>query len=369
MLTVDQPSLHRALQTVARIVPNKSPLPVLEGILLEPADGVARLTATNLEYAISTLLPCEPNGLQPAVLPGKRTAEWVGQVNGQISLAIDGKRRATLKAGTAETKMSGLDPEDFPPLPKVEGGAGAGFEAKALKAALARTIFAAAPDDSRLVLSGVLWRLEGGELTLAAADGYRLATTRLQTDTDAQQTAIVPAKALHELERLLDGTTHVLTSLSANGSQIQFDLGNTQLLSRLIEGQFPDYARIIPRAPKATVLARSVELGAAIRLAQIVAGDAQIIRCELTDDGLVIRASSEYGEHESTVTCQRDLGGELLEFNANARYLREAVDALDCDQLALDLVSGTSPIVLRDAADAERRTLQVVMTMHVARRG
>jgi DNA polymerase III sliding clamp (beta) subunit (PCNA family) len=110
-----------------------------------------------------------------------------------------------------------------------------------------------------------------------------------------------------------------------------------------------------------------VEFGAAIRLAQIVAGDAQIIRCALTDDGLTVRASSEYGEHESTVTCQRDLDGESLEFNASARYLREAIDALDCDQLALDLVSGTSPIVLRDAEDPERRTLQVVMTMTVAR--
>lgn len=381
-LTLKQSDLHAALSALMRIVPSKSTLPILSNVLLAAEGGRLKLAATNLELAITTRIPADVAAEGAITLPARVLAEWVGLLNKDERITFErasGKRlRVALRCGRYESTIAGIEAEDWPPLPNASDLPTATLPAALLKAAIAQVAFAAAREDSRPVLAGVLLAIEDNALTLAAADGFRLAIRTLPLD-DAGAPAvrlIVPAKALTELGRALPDTDDatVAVATTANRTQVLFTAGDVELVSRLIEGQFPDYARIIPTEPKTTATLPTAELLRATKAATVFARDnSMIVKLDFLPsaviDGVSLGAvtvkatGAETGDTAAVLDAR--CTGEEQHVAFNGRYLRDALEALGTDEVKLEIVGPALPGIIRPVGGDVDYT-HVIMPMHVA---
>ena len=376
-----QENLAEGLTVVGRVVPTKSTLPVLSNVLVAAARGELQLAATNLEMAVAHRVPATVEREGQITLPARLLGDYVALLDRgqQLRLELQAKtRKVHLACGRYEANIAGIDAEDFPPIPKVSGGASFAMDAAALKEAIGQVVFAAAPDDTRPVLAGVLVRLGQGTLTLAAADGFRLAVRSVELSApgpDLQM--IVPARALTEVARLLptEEGEQVTVSSTANQNQVLFAFGKTEVTSRLIEGQFPDYQRIIPAEAKTQVVLRTGDFLRATRAATVFARDnSNIVRLECTPprEGaevalgrvLVKSTSAEMGDNEGHLDAS--IQGEETQIAFNGKYLRDALEVIDSQQVALHITGPSSPGILRPVGEPNGY-LHVIMPMHVAR--
>lgn len=376
-----QESLAEGLAVVGRVVPSKSTLPVLSNVLVEARGGELRLAATNLELAIAHRISATVTREGEITLPARLLADYVGFLDhGQkVTLDLNEKNhKVHLACGRFEANVAGIDAEDFPPVPEVSGGTSFAMDAGTLKDAIGQVVFAAAPDDTRPVLAGVLVRLAAGSLVLAAADGFRLAVRTLEVpEPGAEVQMIVPARTLSEVARLLpsDEGDQVTISSTANGNQVHFGFGKTEVTSRLIEGQFPDYQRIIPSEVKTTVQLGTSDFLRATRAAAVFARDnSNIVRIECTPPEekadlalgrvLVKSTSAEMGDNEGHL--EASIQGDETQIAFNGRFLRDALEAIDAQNVCLQISGPSSPGVIRPVGSPEGY-LHVVMPMHVAR--
>ena len=377
-----QENLAEGLSVVGRVVPTKSTLPVLSNVLLSTRDAELQLTANNLELSVAhrvTTTGIEREG--EITLPARLLADYVALLDhGQkVELELNPKtHKVHLACGRYEANIAGIDAEDFPPIPQVSGGPNFSIPAPTLKETISGVVFAAAPDDTRPVLAGALLKLGGSELTLAAADGFRLAVRKVELPTEGPElTMIVPARTLTEVARLLsdDADEQVSINTTPNGNQVYFAFGKTEITSRLIEGQFPDYERIIPSDAKTRVKLSTTDFLRATRAAAVFARDnSNIVRLEcspavegaLSGNGsvLVKSTSAEMGDNEGTLDASVD--GDDTQIAFNGRYLRDALEAIDTPEVQLKITGPSSPGVIEPAGEPNGYT-HVIMPMHVAR--
>ncbi|MCC6180155.1 MAG: DNA polymerase III subunit beta [Chloroflexi bacterium] len=386
-LTCLPEKLAEGLATVGRVVSSKSTLPVLANILLQTDGGQLKLAATNLDLAVSCWVGAKVDGEGAITLPARLLADYVGLLSAGEPLRLELRgTKVHLACGRFEANISGIDAEEFPPVPTVTGGASFSVPAGTLKEAIQQVVFAAAADDSRPVLAGVLVTVREGTLTLAAADGFRLAVRKVKLDAVEREdggapppladlSMIVPARALTEVARGLPGDDELVTvALTADQSQVLFRHKQAEVVSRLIEGQFPDFNRIIPREAKTRVTVQTADFLRATKAAQVFARDnSMIVRLDLVpseggDEALgkvVVQAtSSEIGDNTGDVDASVE--GEAQQVAFNGRYLRDALEALDAQQAFLEVTGPASPGVLRPAS-GPNGYLHVIMPMHVAR--
>jgi len=371
--------LNEGLATVGRVVSTKSPLPVLGNVLLQTDGGQLKLAATNLELTVIGWVGAKVEEEGAITLPARLLADYVGLLSAGELLQVEVKgKRAHLSCGRFDANISGIDAEEFPAIPAIGGGASLKISALTLKEAIGQVVFAAAPDESRPVLAGVLVTIQEGRLTLAAADGFRLAVRKVEvSDTEGLDlTMIVPAKALIEVARGLpgDGEEQVEIAVTPDQSQVLFRHRQAEVMSRLIEGQFPDFNRIIPRDSKTRVTLQTADFLRATKAAQVFARDnSMIVRLNLVpaeggDESLgkvtVAATSSEIGDNTGDVDASVE--GDAMQVAFNGKYLRDALEALDASQTFIEVTGPASPGVIRPAS-GPNGYLHVIMPMHVAR--
>lgn len=376
-----QENLAEGLSVVGRVVPTKSTLPVLSNVLLSTREGELQLTANNLELSVAHRVPAAIAKEGEITLPARLLSDYVTLLDhGQkVDLELNPKtHKVHLACGRYEANVAGIDAEDFPPVPAVSGGSSFRIPSLLLKQAINEVVFAAAPDDTRPVLAGVLVKLGNGEITLAAADGFRLAVRTVDLPEDGPElTMIVPAKTLTEVARLLSDSTdeQVAINTTPNGNQIYFAFGKTEITSRLIEGQFPDYKRIIPAEAKTKIKLSTGDFLRATRAAAVFARDnSNIVRLECSpprDNAelalgsvLVKSTSAEMGDNEGTLDATVD--GDDTQIAFNGRYLRDALEAIDTPEVILQITGPSSPGIIKPASESNGY-IHVIMPMHVAR--
>jgi DNA polymerase-3 subunit beta len=378
-LTCLPEKLNEGLATVGRVVAPRSTLPVLGNVLLQTDGGQLKLAATNLELTVICWVGAKVEEEGAITLPARLLADYVGLLSAGEPLQLELKgKKAHLGCGRFEANISGIDAEEFPAIPSVEGSTSLKLAAPRLKEAIAQVVFAAAPDDSRPVLAGVLMTVSEGKMTLAAADGFRLAVRKVDLgDVDAPEASmIVPAKALTEVARGLpsDEEVEVEIAVTPDQSQVLFRHRQAEIVSRLIEGQFPDFNRIIPRESKTRVTLQTADFLRATKAAQVFARDnSMIVRLNLVpaeggDEALgkvtVAATSAEIGDNTGDVDASVE--GEAMQVAFNGRYLRDALEALDASQAFLEVTGPASPGLIRPA-NGPNGYIQVIMPMHVAR--
>jgi DNA polymerase III subunit beta len=375
----EQQALADALGTVGRVVPGKTTLPVLSNVLLEADVSVGmRLVATNLELTVSRRIRATVKSEGRTTVPARLLADYVALPDRgkQVSVQLNPSgNKLHLACERFEANIATLPAQDFPPPPSIGGASELEVDGAALKSAIEKVVFAAAADDSRPVLAGVLVRLAGGQLTLAAADGFRLAvSTVLLADTTTHASWIVPARTLVEVAHSLPSAPGLPVTLSgtASDSHLHVTLGEVEVTSRLIEGQFPDYERIVPRESTTSVIVGTTDFLRATRVATVFARDnSNIVRLECTpppDDGapalgtlLVTATSAELGDNAGHLDASVQGSGGQIAFNG--RYLRDALEVLATPQVSLQFSSGHQPGVLRPVGDGGDAHLQVIMPL------
>ncbi len=376
-LVCTQKALAEGLATVDRAVPSKSPLPVLSNVLLATDDGRLKLVANNLEMAISAWIGADVAEPGAVTLPARLLSDFVTSLGaGDVQLALKpGTKTMNVRCGRYEANINGMDAADFPAVPTVDEGSRCRISARMLRAAIGQVAFAAATDETRPVLSGVLLTVDGEELTLAAADGFRLAvrTVPLLEGLPETLSVIVPARALIELSRILpDVDDPVEIGATPNQNQVMFQFPGLLLVSRLIEGQFPDYQRIIPQKYQTRIVLPVSDFLQATKTASVFSRDnSNIVRISATPSGDeltpgrvdVLASSAEMGDNSGQL--DGSVEGEETQIAFNVRYLRDALEAVNTGEVALEITGPTSPGLLKPVATPGH--LHVIMPMHVSR--
>ena len=358
-LSVMQENLARGLQVVSRAVSSRSTLPVLANVLLRTEDAGLKLTATNLEIGITAWVPGKIDTEGTLTVPARLFNDLVaGLPTGErIDLEADGPNSLRIKAGRYQTQLRGIDAEEFPVIPSPGERPTTRASQKELKRALSEVVFAAATDEARPILTGVLTRMSGDRLTLAAADNYRIAVRSLPILDPVEDTSlVVPARSYAELMRVMTDTDDpVEIMLASSKSQILFHVEGVDIVSRLIDGQFPNYQQVLPTSHSTRAVVERDELLKAVRISALIASAAaNVIRIRMGDEGsgtITIAAAADVGEAQTEVEAA--IEGETVQISFNARYLQEALQNLDQDQLALEFSGPLSPGVLRPTGDED----------------
>jgi DNA polymerase-3 subunit beta len=372
-VTCLQENLARGLGIVGRAVAVRSTLPITSNVLIATEHGRIKLAATNLDIALSCWIGGQIDDEGAITVPARLLQDFVNSLPAEkidMSLAPRAKQ-LKLTCARNEATIGGIDADDFPPIPAVEGDT---FEldAKTLREGIAQVVFSAATDDSRPMLTGVDLVVEGDELKLAATDGFRLAVRKikLKKKVGEKQEVIVPAKALAELNRLLqDQEDPVQMTFNTNKTQVLFKLKDIELVAQLIQGTFPDYSRIIPKewTSRATVEVKSFLQET--KIASIFARDGSgIVRItfEGGEDGApgqmtVSARAEEIGDN--TGHLDAEVQGEPSKIAFNGRYLQDVLAVLDGGRVALETTGPSQPgVIIPEGSDSY---LHVVMPMFV----
>jgi DNA polymerase-3 subunit beta len=369
-----QENLAKGLSVVGRAVGSRSTLPQASHVLLSSDEGRLKLVATNLEIAISCWIGAQVEEEGAVTVPARLLTDFVASLpNERIDMSLPARaKQLNLNCARNEASVSGMDAADFPPVPPVDDGFRLKLDAKALRTAIEQVEFAAAADDTRPVLTGIHTLLEDSELTLAAADGFRLAVYKLALSEEVPEKVevIVPARAMRELMRLLTEEEEPLElAFNAARSQVLFRMKSVEMVATLIQGTFPNYSQLIPASYASRALIDMRQFLQETRIAAIFARDGSgIVRIQLqpgedvAPGKLIISArAEEIGEHRGEMDVK--IEGEASKIAFNSKYLQDVLQVLDCSQVALETSTPSSPGVLRPVG--VENYVHVVMPMFV----
>jgi DNA polymerase-3 subunit beta len=373
-LSLLQENLKRGLSIVGHAVAGKSTLPVLSNVLLTAKDGQLKLAATNLEIGITLAIGAKIDEEGAVTLPAKLLADVVGDLpKEQIHLTLDTRTQTVnLKCARFESNIKGIEADEFPIIPTVSATPTTTIPPDVLREVIDRVAFAAATDENRPVLAGVLMRLNGTIATFAAADGFRLAVRTIELSEPVLEPleVVVPARALLELAKSIgDIEDNVEITITPSGGQIVFRAGQLELASRLIDGKFPDFERIIPAQMTTRTVLETKDLAKAVKLASYFATASSNIVKMLIEPGdesspgkLTISSNAaEVGNNQGALDGM--IHGEGGTLALNVKFLAEAISAIKTPQIALETQTPQNPGVFKPVgADGY---LVVVMPMTV----
>ena len=371
-----QENLAKGLGIVGRAVSPRSTLPVLGNILLATDAGRLKLSATNLEVGINCWIGAKVEEDGATTVPARTLIDLVNALPPErvdMELVVR-TQTLNLRAGRSESNIKGIDAQEFPIVPAPEGEGGIPIEPDVLRTAIQQVAFAAATDESRPILTGVLAKFEEAQLTLAAADGFRLSvrTVPLPQSVADPFSIIIPARALAELGRISgEQKEPIIITVTPTRNQVIFQLTDVVLVSQLIDGNFPDYHQIIPRDRTTHTVVDTATFLKACKTALIFARDAAHIGrlhikpgTELAPGHMVVSATSaETGDDVSELDAS--IEGDEVEIAFNVKYLIEMLSVADSPQVALDTTTSSSPGVIRPVGEAD--FTHVIMPMHLGR--
>ncbi len=371
-----QENLAKGLAIVGRAVATRSTLPVLANILLSTDGSRLKLSATNLEVGINCWVGAKVDQEGAITVPARLLSDFVNSLPGdRIDMSLTARTQTLhLQCGRFEGNIKGIDAQEFPLILIPEEDHRVRLAPDVLRGVIDQVAFAAATDESRPVLTGVLVEVNAEGVTFAAADGYRLSrrSVALEESVAEPMSAIIPARALQELRRISGDEEEAIEMLIApTRNQVFFHLNTVDLVSQLVEGQYPDLTHTIPTSCTTKVTANTAELLQAIRMAHIFARDAaNVVHMQVAVNGdaemgrvIVTATSAEHGDNVSELDATVD--GEPVEIAFNARYLIDALSVIDSAQTVVELRDATSPGVLRPMGGADY--VHVFMPMYMAR--
>ncbi len=371
-----QENLARGLAIVGRAVSSRSPLPVLNNILLATDEGQLKLSATDLEIGINCWVGAQVEEEGALTVPARLIIEFVNSLPPErIDIELVARiQTLNLKCARVEANIKGIDASEFPVVPSPQQDQKICLPGELMREMVSQVSFAAATDESRPVMGGVLTKLEDRHLTMVAADGFRLSVRQAELEEEAEKLSIIiPARALNELSRVLgtgEGET-VEVTVTPEQNQVLFHVRNVDLVSQLIEGTYPAYEQILPGRYETQVRIDRLTFLSAVRRASIFARDAanllrlQIQNGEQGGPGRITLVASavELGDNVDQVDAMVE--GKDMEIAFSSRYLADMLEVMDTSHIVMETTSPTSPAVFKPA-DSES-FLHVIMPMHIAR--
>ena len=351
-LTITKDQIIAGLQAVQNVVSTRTTLPILSNVLLRAEGGTVEFTATDLDVTVACKVEAKVAKPGATTVPVKKLFGIVRELNGEIEIETDEKNVTSIRSGSSFFKIHGLAAEEFPPLPNFKDDKKVTLPQETVRAMLKKTSFAVSTDESRYVLNGIFISLKDHKMTLVATDGRRLALVDEEVNLSENSSGdfIVPAKAVNELTRLLLDKGDVELKFGEN--QASFALKDEKglsvlLITKLIEGNYPNYRQVIPGEAKERIALGREELVQALRRAEIMTSEkANSVKLTFGKNQLTITANSpEVGEARETIAI--NYKGNEMAIAFNPRYLIDPLNALAEDEVFFELIDELSPGVLK----------------------
>lgn len=341
--------LLKGIQGVQSAINTKSTLPILSNILIEASEDGLILTTTDLDIGIISTIPIKPNITGSITIPAKKFLDIIKEMpdNEAISVSVKKNNLVNIDCEKSSFKIMGLPKEEFPQLPEFKNKDTISLPQKKLKNMIKMTKFAISHDETRYMLNGILFVIKPSYIRLVATDGRRLAMIedKVQLPKTLERKFIVPTKAIEELEKMLGDEGEVKVCFGDN--QIFFDTATTKLVSRLIEGEFPNYEQVIPKEIKdKVVVARDRFLAAIKRVALFTNPESMAVRVDLGRDKMVLSKSTPY-LGEARVELEADYKGKEMSVGFNPDYLIDLLKSVDQEAVNLELMDPEKPGAVR----------------------
>lgn len=347
-MQITQNNLHRALSLLSRVASNKTPLPILANILLKCTKNSLELSATNLEVAVSHTTKGKVDEEGSVTVPARLLYEFVAQLpkDTTVDLVFD-KNKLFISTGSYSSHIQGTGAEDFPALPVIKSNENLDINVDELKRAINQTILAASHDETRPILGGAFFHTVDTSAYVAATDGYRLAEVKLPISSVNNFSGVVPLQTLQDVLRILQDTNQQKVKLQFEDGQFGLVCGETSLVSRLIEGQYPAYQQLIPEKSEISFNINREELLTAAKLAGLFAresgGSITITASESDKTVSVSSLASQVGDNNSELKCEVVGSGKVV---LNVRYLTEALNSFDTNTINFRFSGDISPCVI-----------------------
>ncbi len=360
--SISKEVLLEGLQKVQHVVSTRTTLPILSNVLLVAKNGRLTFTTTDLDVGITGSVEANVSKEGATTLPAKRLVNIVRELPAsEVQITVDAKNVASIESGPSFFKIIGLGQDDFPPLPDFEGAKEFRMPQPLLRDGLKKTSYAISTDETRYVLNGIYTSFREGKLTLVATDGRRLAMVENDLDFPAshETDVIVPTKAVQELQRLLGDSGEVLIRLS--DSQISFSIGDHLLISKLIEGNYPNYRQVIPGDSTERVeLTRELVLDTVRRVSLLSSDKSNSVKLVFGENSVEVSANSpDVGEAREAIEVL--YSGKAMQIAFNPEFLMAPLRNLERETVYLDLIDEMSPGVIR----IDGSFLYVIMPMRV----
>jgi len=362
-LIVTQEKLTRALSAVSRVASAKAQLPILSNILLRTDGNRLLVAATNLEIAITEYIGAKIIKPGAITIPAKLMSEFISSLpkeSVELKIVNDNLH---IKSGTYKSIINGFIADDFPELPTINEDSSIQYSISVddFKKAVSQTIITTSNDTTRPVLTGVYWHSHEGQLYLAATDGYRLSERKL-VETKSEVSAIIPTQTLHEVIRNITEEADVVDILF-DETQVRFRINETEIISRLIDGNFPDYRQLIPASSDITIALGKADF---IRIAKIAGlfaresgGSVTLIADEMKKTLSIHSIASQFGENTSEAKAEVSSDGQIT---LNSRYLSEALSVIDGEVVEFCFSGKIAPCILR-SADKDSNYYHIIMPL------
>lgn len=336
------------LKKVQNIVAGKGSLQIIQNAMLEAKDGKLSLVTTDLDISIKSTVDCDVVETGATTLPVRLLFSTISScAEGAVELESDLQDRARISAGSAAFKLSGMAVADFPALPAADNAFAYTLPQATLREMLRKTSYAVSQDETRKTLKGVLMSFKDGKLTMVATDGRRLALVEHEIDfpAAAEQDIILPSKVVAELQRSLAGDGEV--KITIEKSQVSFNLGETQIYSKLLDEIYPNYRQVIPNSSREKIeVDRKLLLDAIDRASVMTMEESSSVRLTFEDNQLLVSSvAADIGEAKDVVPIK--YSGEKIEIVFNPAYVKDPLKAIDEDEVTIELNNGSSPAIIR----------------------
>ncbi|WP_026476755.1 DNA polymerase III subunit beta [Alkaliphilus transvaalensis] len=343
-----QKNLLNSISIVQKSVSSKSNLPILKGIYLEATSGQLKLIGTDLEIGIESIIEAEVLQEGSIVIDAKLFSEIIRKLpDATVDISIEDDHQVLIKCENSKFNILSQSANDFPELPVVEEEQIYEIPQELFRNMIRQTVFATSQDESRPILTGVLMEIEEEKLNMVALDGYRLALRRGKISADSSYKVVIPAKTLNEISRIMNVDEEEPIKIALTENHGLFTIGNTKLISRLLEGEFINYNQILPKEYKSRIKINTKNFLNSIERASLLGreGKSNLVKFSVGDDKMVITSNSELGKVYEEIGIH--LTGKDLEIAFNAKYFIEALKSIDDEEIYLDLTTNVSPGIIR----------------------
>lgn len=336
------------LQTVQNVVSAKGSLQILSNALIQVSDKQMCITTTDLDISVRCFVECEVEQPGSTTLPIRRVASIIRELDeGKILVEVNDDDVATVQCGSSFFKIIGLPMRDFPPVPATEGKYCYRIDQGAFREMLRKTSYAASLDETRRVLNGVLLAFKENKLTMVATDGRRLALVEheIEFPPEAETEMILPTKAVSEMMRILGSEGDL--KIYAQKNQVVFELGQTMLSSKLIDGVYPNYRQVIPSGcDERVTIERELLLSALRRVSVVTTDKSNATRLTFSANQLTITTNTpDVGEGRDTVPVK--YAGKEISIIFNPEYVMDPLRNIDDDEIFIEMNDGHSPALLK----------------------
>lgn len=359
-LQITQQNLDKALTTVSRTANTRSTLPILNNILLTTTNNRLRLSVTNLDIAVTEYVGVKIAKEGTLTVPARLFQDFVSNLPSGTVRLKQNNNKLEITTENNQSTLNGISAEEFPVMPKIEDGNVWAIGSAELKEALQQVAFAASKDDTRPILTGVLIKSQNDKLLVAATDSYRLAEKTIKLKQKPNQ-FLIPANAAQELLRIINDQGEI--EVTNNDQQVRFKTNTTELIARIIEGEYPDYQKLIPQKFSSTALMSKNDLVNITKISSLFARESAgsiTIKLDKNDKKVSIQSvSSQVGENCSSADAEVEQDGEIT---LNSNYLLEALQAIKSDKISISFNGKLDPLVVKNPDQSDY--LHIVMPLN-----